>query len=112
MAYDPETVERIRKIMKRKRGYSQRNMFGGVCFMINGHMACGVLEKNLMLRLNNALAQAALTEPHTHEMDFTGKPMKSMLYVDAKGIATDPQLKAWVDRAVAFAKTLPPKVKE
>ena len=111
MPYDLDTADRVRKMMKRRRGYSERNMFGGICFMIDGHMCCGVINKDLMLRLNQELTQAGLADPHTREMDFTGKPMKSILYVEAQGIESDEQLKSWVDRAVTFTRTLPPKKK-
>jgi TfoX/Sxy family transcriptional regulator of competence genes len=84
-------------------------MFGGVAFLINGHMACGVLDEVLVLRLGEEGADAALEKKHTRPMDFTGKPMKSMIYVDPAGFRGEKALKAWVDRAIAFARSLPPK---
>jgi len=72
-------------------------------------MCCGVNGDNLMLRLGNDDATKALSEPHTRPMDFTGKPLKSMVYVDPKGFAADDNLRSWVDRAMGFAKSLPPK---
>ncbi|HZV73102.1 MAG TPA: hypothetical protein VFF79_05235 [Conexibacter sp.] len=62
-----------------------------------------------MLRLGAELADAALDEPHTRPMDFTGRPMKGMVYVDPPGLATDAALAVWVERALGFATTLPPK---
>jgi TfoX/Sxy family transcriptional regulator of competence genes len=84
-------------------------MFGGLAFMVAGHMACGIVGDDLMLRLGEDDADAALDEPHTRPMDFTGKPMKSMVYVAPAGTETDPALVAWVKRATAHARTLPPK---
>jgi hypothetical protein len=68
-----------------------------------------VTHEALMLRLGPQLAAAALDEPHTRPMDFTGKPMKSMLLVDPPGFETDDQLAGWIERARDFVGTLPPK---
>ena len=80
--------------------------------MINGHMCCGVIQTDLMLRLAPGDVVAALKKPHTRPMDFTGKPMKSMLYVSAKGTDSDQALSEWVEAARAFVRTLPPKLGE
>jgi TfoX/Sxy family transcriptional regulator of competence genes len=109
MPYDEATAERIRSVLKRTRGLTEKKMFGGIAFLIHGHMACGVLDKTLVLRLGNDGAAAALQEKHTRPMDFTGKPMKSMLYVEPTGFRTDEALKSWVRRAVTHARSLPPK---
>ena len=95
--------------MSRRRGVSEKRMFGGVCFMINGNMCAGVNDKLLMLRLGNALAAEALAEPHTRPMDFTGRPLKSMIYVEPEGYDADEDIEGWVGRAADFAKTLPKK---
>lgn len=84
-------------------------MFGGLCFLVNGHMCCGIVKSDLMLRLTPETAAAALGEPHTRPMDFTGKPMKSMIYVDARGIDTDSALDRWVRAAERVARALPAK---
>ncbi len=80
-------------------------MFGGIAYMVDGRMCCGVVKSDLMLRLGPSGAQAALKEPHTREMDFTGKPMKSMIYVDADGADADDALESWLRRAVEFSRT-------
>jgi TfoX/Sxy family transcriptional regulator of competence genes len=84
-------------------------MFGGLAFMVNGHMCCGVLKTDLVLRLTPEEADAALREPHTRPMDFTGKPMKSMIYVSAIGTDSDQALEAWVESAVRLARSIPEK---
>ena len=109
MAFDPELADRVRKALARRRGVTERKMFGGLAFMLNGHMCCGVLDKRLVFRLGEAGAAEALKRPHTRLMDFTGKPMKTMVYVEPAGLKTDKSLRDWVDRAVTFAKSLPPK---
>ena len=109
MAYREEVAERIRSVLDRKRDVTERKMFGGIAFLYNGHMCCGVNGEDLMLRLGNDEAAKALTEPHTRPMDFTAKPLKSMVYVNPEGYDADDDLRAWVDRALRFARTLPPK---
>jgi TfoX/Sxy family transcriptional regulator of competence genes len=109
MAYDLGLADRIRVVLGRTGGYSERKMFGGLCFLVNGHMCCGIVKSDLMLRLTPETAAVSLREPHTRPMDFTGKPMKSMIYVDACGIDSDSSLERWVRRAEQVARALPPK---
>ena len=109
MAYDEAVAGRVRVVLKRRKGVSERKMFGGIAFMLNGNMCCGVIDKDLVLRLGDERAAAALQERHTREMDFTGKPLKSMVYVAPAGFRSDDDLRAWVKRAVDFVKTLPAK---
>ena len=84
-------------------------MFGGLAFMLRGHMCCGVLDDELMLRLGPDLAAKALNRAHTRPVDFTGRVMKSMIMVAPAGHKTDAALKTWVDEAAGFAASLPPK---
>ncbi len=84
-------------------------MFGGIAFMINGHMCCGVVKTDLMVRLTPEAVTDALRLPHTRPMDFSGKPMKSMMFVSAAGSDSDEALHEWVESAFAFVLTLPPK---
>lgn len=84
-------------------------MFGGIAFMLAGNMCVGVVGDDLMVRLDPADAERALAEPHTRPMDFTGKPMKNMVYVDAEGTASDEELAKWVDAGADYAMSLPPK---
>ncbi len=86
-------------------------MFGGIAFMLAGNMAVGVIGEDLMVRLDPADAEKALGEPHTRPMDFTGKPMKNMAYVDAEGTASDEDLAEWVEAGADYAASLPPKRK-
>jgi TfoX/Sxy family transcriptional regulator of competence genes len=109
MAYDEHLADRIRAALAKTPNVSERKMFGGLAFMVAGHMACGIVGNDLMLRLGQHGANAALDEPHTRPMDFTGKPMKSMVYVARPRTETDAALLAWVKRATAHARTLPPK---
>jgi TfoX/Sxy family transcriptional regulator of competence genes len=110
MAYDLGLADRIRVVLGRSGDFSERKMFGGLCFMVNGHMCCGIVKGDLMLRLTPATATTALREPHTRPMDFTGKPLKSMIYVDAAGIDSDTSLERWVLTAERVARALPNKI--
>ncbi|WP_298866817.1 TfoX/Sxy family protein [uncultured Gimesia sp.] len=109
MAYDETLAERVHKLLKRQQGFSQRKMFGGLCYMLHGNMCCGITQNELMLRLGEKNAMKALEMPYTREMDFTGKPMKSMIFVEQPGFEEDDDLKYWVSQAVKFVKSLPPK---
>lgn len=83
-------------------------MFGGLAFMVDGHMACGVAGEELMLRLGADGAEAALERPHVRPMDFTGRPLTGMVFVAERGLRGQ-ALARWVGQAVAFVATLPPK---
>ena len=109
MAYDEKIADRIRKMTGARIGISERKMFGGIAFMLYGNMFCGVLGKELVLRLGNDGAVAALKRPHTRKMDFTGKPIKSMIYLSPEGIKDDAELMAWIKTSMSFARKLPKK---
>src|SRR5215472_13245344 len=109
MAYDVHLADRIRSILQSAGEFSERKMFGGLAFMVNGRMCCGVLKTDLVLRLTPEESDAALRELHTRPMDFTGKPMKSMIYVSATGTDSDEGLAAWVESAVRLARSVPQK---
>jgi len=110
MAYDIHLADRIREILRdRCAAASERLMFGGVAFMVDGHMCCGVVKTDLVVRLGPADITSALSKPHTRPMDFTGKPMKSMVYVGPRGTHSDDSLREWIESACTFVRTLPPK---
>lgn len=109
MAYDEKLAERVRTALGRRSDVTERKMFGGLAFMLHGNMACGIMKDDLMLRLGPEAAAKALKLKHARPMDFTGRPMTGMLYVAKEGVRTAKQLHAWLDKAEAFADTLPPK---
>jgi len=109
MAFDAGLAQRIREALGERPGLSERHMFGGLAFMLNGHMFVGLVGSTLMARVGASRHAHALTLPHVREMDFTGRPMKGYVYVDPPGLAEDADLKAWVDRCAGFVSTLPPK---
>lgn len=109
MAFDEALADRIRTQMKRRKGMGEKKMFGGLCFMVNGNMACGIVKDELMVRIGKDAHANALAQPHAREMDFTGRKMKGMVYVGTAGIDDDDALKSWLDRGIEFARSLPPK---
>jgi TfoX/Sxy family transcriptional regulator of competence genes len=109
MAYDEALAERIRAVLADRDDVTERKMFGGIAFMACGHMCVGVIGEDLMARLGEDGADAALDEPHTRPMDFSGRPMKGYAYVAPAGTATDAAVGGWIERTLAFVATLPPK---
>ena len=111
MAYDEKLALRLAKAFSRRKGAVEKKMFGGIAYMVNGHMCCGVVDELLMLHVGPDAYQDTLKEKHTREMDFTGRPMKGYIYVEPKGCKSDADLKSWIERGIKFIKTLPPKKK-
>lgn len=109
MAYDEVLADRVRSRLSERPDFSERKMFGGLCFMLGGHMCCGVVDRELMVRVGPDAYEDALAQPHARHMDFTGRPLNGMVYVGVEGIAARADLDEWVARAVAFAGSLPPK---
>ena len=109
MAYDEGVAQRLREAFSDEDHVVEKKMFGGIAFMHRGNVCCGVVGDELMLRVGAEAYDAALREPHARPMDFTGRPMRGMLYVGTDGFESDEALGAWLRRATAFTKTLPRK---
>lgn len=109
MAYNEELAVRIRKALEGNEGITEKKMFGGLGFMVNGNMCCGVVKDDLMIRVGPENHQSSLALPYARPMDFTGRPMKGFVYVTDQGINDDNALTEWVNRGVAFAQSLPAK---
>jgi len=85
MAYDEDLADRIREVMPADGEVTERKMFGGLAFLWEGHMFAGVVGSELMVRIGAEAAQRALERDHVREMDFTGRPMKNMVFVQPAG---------------------------
>ena len=109
MAYDEALAARIRTAFEGQPGVAEKKMFGGVAFMVDGNMACGVTSDELMVRVGPDNYEDALSRPHARPMDFTGRPMRGMVYVSRPGFQPDQDLAAWVESGASFARSLPPK---
>ena len=112
MAYSEALAERIRVALTGTTGVSEKRMFGGIAFMLHGHMFVGVVDSTLMARVGPEQYDAALSRPYVREMDFTGKPLRGYVYVDPAGIRTAIDLQAWTKKCVRFVSTLPKKAKK
>lgn len=109
MSYDEKTADRVRRILSRRTDVVEKKMFGGLCFMVNGSMCCGLTQTAFMVRVGSEHYQEALAQPHARPMDFTGRPLTGMVYVDPAGYRTDVALAKWVARGVDFAAGPPAK---
>lgn len=109
MAYDKGLAERIRELFQERRDVEEKNMFGGLCFMLANHMCCGIVGDDLMARVGPDRYQECLANKNARVMDFTGKPMKGIIYVAAEGIQEDEDLMQWLAVCTEFALSLPPK---
>jgi len=108
MAFNAEIADRVLKVLEGREGLTERKMFGGIAFMLNGNMCCGVTNDDLMVRVGADGLEDSLDQPHARPMDFTGRPMKGFAFVDA-GAVGDRVLRQWVQRGVIFAESLPAK---
>jgi hypothetical protein len=109
MPYDTLLAIRIRAALGPLPDLEEKKMFGGVGFMVNGNLACGVHKNELIVRVGPENHAKALSRPHTHEFDMTGHPMAGWVMVAPQGCATESDLKAWVAQGLAFARSLPAK---
>jgi hypothetical protein len=108
MPFDADLADRLRGVVKRRKGLSEKRMFGGICWMLRGNMLCGVEVGRYMFRVGPALEAEALSRPGARPMDITGRPMRGFVWVDARA-APEPELRRWVDLATRFVGKLPPK---
>ncbi len=108
MAYDEDLADRAREVMPTDAEVTERKMFGGLAFLLRGHMFAGIVGSELMVRIGHEAAQRALELDHVREMDFTGRPMKNMIFVQPAGLH-GPALERWITAAADYARTLAPK---
>ncbi len=108
MPYNLKLTERVRSQMD-GLPFVEKKMFGGVGFLLNGNIACGVNKDDLVIRVDPERHNTLLKKPHAKPFDLTGKPMKGWLLVELDGVKSDKQLRAWVQEGIEFASALPPK---
>lgn len=109
MAFDQDLAERIRQQLRGRPGFSEKKMFGGVGFLLHGNMCCGVLKRDLILRLGPEQAAKALEDPEARPFDFTGRVMTGWVMVLPDGYQRHEALENWLAPAVDFAASLPAK---
>jgi hypothetical protein len=109
MAFDETLAARVRALLAGTEGVAEKRMFGGVAFLLDGNMCCGVHGDDLIVRLAPERAAEALAEANVRVFDLTGRPMKGWVLVAPGGVASDEGLRSWVGRGVEFAGSLPAK---
>ena len=109
MSHDELLATRMRAALGTLAGLEEKKMFGGVGFLVDGNMACGVHKNNMIVRVGPEKYAWALAQPHTRPFDMTGHPMSGWIEVEPPGCVTEKALKAWVDLGLAFALSLPGK---
>ena len=109
MPFSESLAARIRDLLARKRGVEEKQMFGCICFFLNGNALVGVWKNRLIARLGPDEGEGAMLEPHVRAFDITGKSMRNWVAVEPEGVEDEEQLKEWVERATKFVKTLPRK---
>ena len=109
MAYDEELADRLREHMEPVKRVSEREMFGGISFMVGGNLCCGVLGDDLIVRIDPTLHHDALTRPNVREFSMGGRTSKGMIRVGPAGVDDDDELALWLRLGIAHATSLPPK---
>lgn len=109
MAYDEGLAHRVRDVLSVRHDISEKKMFGGLSFLLQGNMAVGVIGEELIVRVGPHDYEEALSHEHTRAFDFTGRAMSGWVVVDPHALEEDEDLSDWVLRGVGFAGTLPAK---
>lgn len=109
MAYSEELANDVRVSLDRYQSVTERKMFGGIAFMVDGNMAIGVTDDDLMVRVGKEAHTEALARPGAETMTMGEREMQGWVRVGEAGWGTDSEFEAWVDRGVAYARSLPPK---
>ncbi len=110
MAYDRELAERLREQLAQVENVTEKGMFGGLAFLIDGHMAVTASRRGgLMVRVGAEGSQEALSRPHAEQIEMRGRPMTGWIWVAGEGVRTKRELQFWVRRGVEFTRSLPPK---
>jgi len=110
MTYDEDLAGRVRELVAEEPDLTEMRMFGGLAFLIGGHMSVSVSgQGGLMIRFDPAQTEQLVAKPHARPFEMRGRPMDGWLRVDTEGVRTKRQLERWVSRGVSYARSLPPK---
>ena len=109
MAYDRGLEERLYDSFRERSDLVVKKMFGGLCFLLSEYMCCVIIDDKLLARVGPKDYSYYLTKPNVTEMDFTGKPVKGMVYILPEGFESDSDLEYWVNICIRFVDSLPPK---
>ncbi len=110
MAYDEELANRIREVVHDEGGLTEKSMFGGLAFLIQGNMAVSASgQGGLLLRVDPAQTEALVSDPAAQRFQMRGREMNGWLRIDTEALTTDDEFRRWVAHGVTFARSLPPK---
>jgi len=109
VAFDDKLAKRIRKQLDKRPGVTEKRMFGGIAFLLNGNMCCGVHGQELIVRIAPEQTDQALSQPHTRVFDLSGRPMKGWILVQPKGLTTEGALAKWIRTGMKYVALLPAK---
>ena len=109
MAYDADLEDRVREVVAGEPGLTEKRMFGGLAFLIDGHMAVASGKGGLLLRVDPAETESLVNEPHIGRFQMRGREMDGWLRVDTEAVESEEDLRRWVSRGVTYARSLPPK---
>jgi TfoX/Sxy family transcriptional regulator of competence genes len=109
MPFDEALADRVRRLLSSRTGVVERKMMGGVCFMIDGNMCCGVSGGSVMVRVGQEAYTRLLAEPHVRPLEFAGRRPKGFVVVDPEGWSAAADLPAWIGRGIDVAAALPAK---
>ena len=104
MAYDEKLAGRVRELLSSKRNVAEKKMMGGLTFMVNNKMCVGILNDELMARIDPEIYESALERKGSREMDFTGRPMKGFVFIDPEGTKSKKDLEYWIKLALDYNK--------
>jgi len=107
VAYNEQLASRLRAILAAQPAVEEKKMFGGVSFMVNDQMCCGVLKDDLIVRIGEERNDEALAKPHVRPFDFSGRPMVGMVYVGVQALDSDQALRGWVELGLDYVKAHP-----
>jgi hypothetical protein len=110
MAYDVDLANRVREHVRNEEGLTEKRMFGGLAFLINGNMAVSASSQGgLLLRCDPVQTDDLIGDPHARRFEMRGREMDGWLRIDGDGVKTERELRRWIGRGVAYARSLPPK---
>jgi len=105
----PPLADRVRQLLVRHRGIREQKMFGGIAFLQHGNMCCGVIKDRLVVRVGPQQYDACLSRSHVRPMDFTGRPMRGIIYVLPAGYRRADALRFWLEAGLAYTRSRPRK---
>jgi hypothetical protein len=109
MPFDERLAKRVRRLLRGEHSLKEKKVFGGLAFMVNDHICCGIVGEDLVVRTGPDSYHGALSQPHARPMDFTGRPLRGFVYVGPRGYHSTSMLRSWIQQGLRFVQSLSPK---